>query len=117
MILRIPIRAKPTPRPQAKKGQRAYYPAAYQDYREALEWLIKRAWADAGGGPWLLDPQSVTIEFGPKDILIELSPTESTRKGVRGDIDNLYKGVADALESVGVIENDRQIHEMRCRFS
>ena len=117
MILRIPIRAKPTPRPQAKKGQKAYYPAAYQDYRTELEWLIKQAWLETGGGPWLLDSQSVTIEFGPKDILIELLPAESTRKGVRGDIDNLYKGVADALESVGVIENDRQIHEMHCRFS
>jgi len=116
MILRIPIRAKPTPRPRVRTLQGGYYPAAYQSYKDELEWLIKLAWRDVGGST-LTGPQQVSVEFSTDSTLIEITPTDTTRKGVRGDIDNLYKGVADALESVGVIENDRQIHEMHCRFS
>ena len=116
MLLRIPIRAKPTPRPQAKKGQRAYYPKAYQSYKDQLEWLIKQAWRDVGGST-LTGPQQLTVEFDPDSILIELTPTTTARNNTRGDIDNLYKGVADALETAGVINNDHQIHELHCRFS
>jgi len=116
MILRIPLRAKPTPRPRVRTLQGGYYPAAYQSYKDELEWLIKKAWRDAGGST-LTGPQQASVEFSPDSILIEITPTDTARNGMRADLDNLFKGVGDALESVGVIENDSQIHEMHCRFS
>jgi len=111
MNFTIPIRPRPTPRPRGKQGQRAYYPTEYQSYKDELEWRIKAA---AKGN--YIGPCQIAIGLWPDAIDINITPTDAQRNGLRGDIDNIYKGIADALETAGVIENDRDVHSLVVRF-
>jgi len=116
MLLRIPIRAKPTPRPRVRAGQRsAYYPKAYQSYKNELEWLIKQAWVEAGK-PETEGPYAVSIIAHKDSFLVTIQNSWHQRQGVRGDIDNIQKGCLDALQTVGLIDNDRNVHSLSIRF-
>jgi len=115
MILRIPIRPKPTPRPRAKKGQGAYYPKAYQSYKDELEWLVKQAWVEAGK-PVTKEPYAVTIGVYKDRFDVILSNCWRDRDGLRGDLDNIQKGVLDALQAVGLIDDDRNVHQITISF-
>ena len=111
----VPIRPKPTPRPRAKKGQGAYYPKAYQSYKDELEWLVKQAWVKAGK-PETTKPYSLFVAIYPGEFVVTLSNSTHSRHGVRGDIDNIQKGLIDAMQAVGMIDNDRNVHEVTIRF-
>ena len=113
----IPIRPKPTPRPRVKAGQKgAYYPTNYQAYKDQLEWLIKKAWVEQGK-PKVDLPIRINVSFELDRINIDLMLSDCERDGLRGDVDNYFKGVADALETVGVIDNDRDITEAYLGFT
>ena len=111
----VPIKPRPTPRPRGKAGQKAYYPKDYQSYKDELEWLIKQAWMEAKKTE-TVKPYAVHITVYKDRFDVSIRNSWRERDGVRGDLDNIQKGVVDALQAVGVIEDDRFVHEMTIRF-
>lgn len=87
----IPIVPKPTPRPRLSLKGSVYYADGYKEYLEELGYL----YLQAGGKYYGNDRIKIRIEFC-KNIAV--------KKRNYGDIDNLVKGVLDALS--GVAYND-----------
>ena len=112
----VPIKPRPTPRPRVRSGQKgAYYPKGYQSYKDELEWLTKQAWMEAKKTE-TVKPYSVHITVYKDRFDVSVRNSWRERDSVRGDLDNLQKGIVDALQTVGVIDDDRNVHEMTIRF-
>jgi len=100
----IDIAPKPTPRPRVGKFGTTY-PPAYRQYKKDLNWLVKALRVPKK------DYAVLHVEFGfpyakstPKKDRIEGKPMR-----VKCDLDNTEKGIMDALEKMGVLDNDAQI--------
>ncbi len=104
----LDIQGRPTPRPRFN-GKMAYMPKAYTDYQKALVNLIKAKNLSNG-------------DFCRIHMVFHFAYPKSTPKYRRidglplrqkFDGDNLAKGVMDALEKSGMVEDDRQFYQVR----
>ena len=104
----LDIEGRPTPRPRFN-GKMAYMPKPYNDYQKALVNLIKAQNLSDG-------------DFCRIHMVFHFSYPKSTPKYRRidglplrqkFDGDNLAKGVMDALEKAGMVEDDRQFYQVR----
>tara|TARA_R100000388_G_C7186656_1_gene131379 strand:+ start:385 stop:768 length:384 start_codon:yes stop_codon:yes gene_type:complete len=104
----LDIEGRPTPRPRFN-GKMAYMPKAYNDYQKALVNLIKAQNLSDG-------------DFCRIHMVFHFAYPKSTPKYRRidglplrqkFDGDNLAKGVMDALEKSGMVEDDRQFYQVR----
>jgi len=114
-MYQINLIPKPTPRPRVKtifkNGKRinvTYYPKDYQTYKDNLCLLIKALHIPKG------DYKELWATFGvpyPKHVKGgKKARIESKPMREKFDCDNVCKGLMDALEQAGVLENDRQIY-------
>lgn len=115
----IPVPVVPKERP--KVGNRGvYYSKRYTDFREAVvEDLSRRK-----GIPHALEiPLSLEASFASGGFWLQLRPLVDSSSGsdirrpkkVRGDIDNLIGGVADAIQDAGIVANDSWFFETHAR--
>jgi len=91
--LKIIVRGQPIPAKRVT-GRTLWKAKAYSDYKEFLAWQMKLAWR----------PKCPLVE----DICIK-RVSFYREKNLRADIDNLLKGVMEALALSGYIANDRQV--------
>lgn len=105
----IDIVPMPTPRPRVGKHG-AYNTPKYTQYKRDLGFLLKALHIPKDDYGVLYAtfafPFPKTVKGGEK-AKIEYLPMRD-----KCDCDNLSKGLMDALESVGIIEDDRQIYEL-----
>jgi len=111
MRLFIPIRPRPTPRPRARKGQPAYYPNSYQTYRDELLWRIREARNKAGEHHRFTGPVTIDVIISKEGFDVTITEGHARSRGLRGDVDNIYKGLADGLQKAGIVNDDNQINE------
>ena len=98
----------PTPRPRFN-GKFAYMPKSYNDYQKRLVALL----LELGVPKASYKRISLVFHFSyPKS-----TPKYKRLEGVpllnKFDCDNLAKGVMDALEKAGVVEDDRQFYSIK----
>ena len=103
----IPITPMPTPRPRLGRGG-AYNPKSYSDYKKSLILYIKSLNIDKGDYDYI--HARFYIPF-PKNTP-EKRKIEDLPLKTNFDCDNVIKGLCDALEQSGVIENDRCLWSM-----
>ncbi len=92
----IPIEPKPAPRPRMDKTSgRVYMPEWYKIYKSAIQFYVRKQ------APAYLSADPLFIEMSFQ------KPCEVTSARY-GDIDNLVKGVLDALNGL-MWKDDRQV--------
>ena len=104
----LDIEGKPTPRPRFN-GRVAYMPKSYNDYQKKLVILIQEKNLKKGDFCRI----NITFHFvypksTPKYKLIDGLPLRT-----KFDSDNLAKGVMDALEKAGLVDDDRQFYQLK----
>lgn len=110
------LRIKPRPAPRPRLGKNgAYNPSWYTQYKKDLVILIKSLHIEKK------DYNSLYVVFGlpyPKQVKggqdnkIEAAP----HRIHSGDADNFMKGIKDAIQQAGIIEDDCQIFfETSCK--
>jgi Holliday junction resolvase RusA-like endonuclease len=104
----LDIEGKPTPRPRFN-GRVAYMPKSYNDYQKKLVILIQEKNLKKGDFCRI----NITFHFmypksTPKYKLIDGLPLRTNF-----DTDNLAKGVMDAIEKAGLVEDDRQLYQLK----
>jgi Holliday junction resolvase RusA-like endonuclease len=104
----LDVAGMPTPRPRFN-GKFAYMPKTYTEYQKMLVSLIHSL------GVTNADYRRLHLIFHfeyPKS-----TPKYKRLDGVpllnKFDADNLAKGVMDALQKAGILEDDRQIYDLR----
>jgi len=116
MTYYLEIEPQPTPRPSVNTYTGvAYYPGSYNAYKKALYYLLKNAmkitcmeksnYSEVGAEFYFTYPKSTA-----KKNLIDNAP--HTKKP---DIDNLLKGLMDAMEDAGIFTNDSRAHSIIAR--
>jgi Holliday junction resolvase RusA-like endonuclease len=108
----LPWRAIPKPRPRVTRGgQHTYNPSEYTEWKEAVaEWAVWK------GIPSLHGQCRLDLTFGSETVHVRMIPVVGDRQRalyVTGDIDNLSGGVMDALQDADVLDNDRDVIELR----
>ena len=109
MRLVIPGKPVPASRPRITRGH-AYYPPKYQTWKEAAAWFVKSAGKPVAG------PVKVSILVLPDQIVVDVLPAHHRPAGMWGDADNFAKGVLDALQAGGVLEDDRMVTVLEVRL-
>jgi Holliday junction resolvase RusA-like endonuclease len=109
------LRIKPRPAPRPRLGKNgAYNESWYTKYKKDLIFLLKSAKI-----PLHKKYNELYVVFGlpyPKTVKggqkmkIEGAPHFSDS----GDVDNFTKGIKDALQQAGIIENDCMIYHESC---
>lgn len=117
----LPWTPMPAPRPRAGRGG-VHNPQAYTDWKDNIAWDIKlrsrQSNGDFGDVPvevnLMLYPTAAALQ------IVEADPNDgrdTTRRRLKGDIDNYLKAYLDALQHSGVIVNDRQVVAVRATLS
>ena len=101
------IEPVPCPRPRVTKHGVVYYPKKYRDFKTAIRLLIREQWA--GQEPKDFHYLSAEFYFSYPKSYPKSKRREAAPMRKRCDLDNLAKGLMDALEHEGVIANDRQL--------
>lgn len=98
MIIEIPGRPVAKQRARTVNGH-TYTPPATREYEELVAWsaTAQRARHTLTG-----------------DVLVSMTIT--TRKRLRGDIDNYEKAILDGLVKGGALADDRQVRELNCKL-
>lgn len=97
---KIPMEARPTPRPKVAKNGGVYLPAPYPAYFKDLQTCIKDQYFDKA-----IDPNQ------PVEVLIEVCKRTNPGYTTFGDVDNLAKGILDAMEGI-VYKNDSLVTKL-----
>ena len=103
----LEIEPRPTPRPRLGRYG-VYNHPAYTDYKRNLMWLLKSKSIP------IKDYDSIHARFYftyPKKTA-KKNRIDNAPMRKKCDCDNLVKGLLDALESVKVINNDRQFYSI-----
>ena len=105
------VEPKPTPRPKVRRAGGVYYPNNYSDYKNIL---VSQLTAQKRVQGWEFDPASIravelTFFFAYPKSTAKKRMIDGAICCTKGDLDNLAKGVLDAMEQAGVLPNDRQI--------
>ena len=105
------VEPQPTPRPKVKRAGGVYYPSNYLQYKKRLVEMLVQAHHKQIFSEELSPIHSVELTFffrypksTAKKRLVDLQPCFT-----KADVDNLAKGVLDAMEQAGIIKNDREI--------
>lgn len=117
--MRIHIPLPPSGFQRPRPGKNGGY---YSPHKPALlDWqgLIKNQMR-VGGHSIIEGPVSVHALIGPNETILEILPVVGVQparpKGVKQDLDNLFKFDADALEKYAYF-NDVQIVDLAARFT
>ena len=115
MIFHVPGRPVPQPRPKiSTRGGvgRAYTPAKHpiNDYRQAVEMYAKLAGCELLSGSVTISVQFIFER--PKSHFNKSGLKKDSPAFVNCDIDNLLKGVLDALNGIAFID-DRQVEYVK----
>lgn len=104
----IPGRPVPAPRPSGSAGGKGYYRDPGGRY-DAWKGQVAAEALNALGGQRLDHFGAVILEvrFGRERTLVDVRLLDEDTRG-RADVDNLAKGVMDALEGI-IYLNDRQV--------
>lgn len=88
-------------------------PREYRNWKQAAAQIMRLQ-----RGRWrVTNPCGQDITVHPDGILVVYRDPETERpKGIRGDLDNYGKAVADAAEAAGALENDRLVVNSTIRF-
>lgn len=110
----IPGRCQPKQRPRGS-GKKHYTPTQTKRYEK----VVASAWRAAGLEPVsdldsLDTPIRATVDVYEDHVDVELEALDGPRSTVRGDCDNLAKGVLDALNEIAY-RDDVQITELVVR--
>ena len=101
----------------SKRGQKAYYPAGYQDWLDDATMILR----SVGRGLKVSPGEKVTLRIvlGPDWFEVDIRPLGdvSMRHGLRGDVDNYAKAVMDAVAAAGLVTNDRQVEHLSVSFA
>jgi Holliday junction resolvase RusA-like endonuclease len=96
----LPLRPKPSPR-SGGRFKRRFMPKDYMAWKKQfgmlVPWQAKKSFNGALG-LWVVFIYARPKSHKPGSDMVPV-----------GDVDNLSKGVMDALQDCGVIENDRQV--------
>lgn len=103
----LPIKPMATPRPRAGRFGTHNDPA-YTRYKKNLITLIK--WAKVSKGAYSSLNAKFYFKFPKNTAKYKL--VEGFPKTTKPDIDNLVKGLQDAVEQSGIITNDSRIHKL-----
>lgn len=109
MRLVIPGRPVPASRPRVAHGH-AYYSRRYAEWKEAAAWQVRAAGQRFDG------PVALRVVFHRDSVEVEVVAGPERCSGVSADLDNLVKGVMDALVAGGVLGDDRQVTVLEARF-
>jgi Holliday junction resolvase RusA-like endonuclease len=112
-VIRLEIPGRPVPWQRVRTNQgRFFTPQATRDYEEAVAMLC-RATRESLGETLC----SIDIELYPTKAIVTITPLpdEPARK-IKGDVDNYAKAILDGLQKGQMIENDKQVTELRVSF-
>ena len=111
MITEEPV-AQGRPRISTRGGfARAYDPPKSKEWKRVVEQYVRKAIKEAEGTFPYEGPLRIWMKFImplPKSSHRKRNPPEEQWSTKKPDVDNLYKGVADAMEGI-VYQNDSQI--------
>ena len=109
----LPWRGKPKPRPRfsSTSSHKAYNPAEYTDWKEDIAEFV-----DLSGVPSVHGPCRLDLLFRSQNVNVRVIPIIGERRRamyVTADIDNLSGGIMDALQDAMILDNDRDVYELR----
>lgn len=89
-----------------------FTPRATREYEEMVAWAC-RATRDRIGDV----PCDVEIELYEDRAVVILTPRPDAKKRkLKGDVDNYAKAILDGLQKGQMLEDDRQVNELRLTF-
>lgn len=106
-VVRIDIEPQATPRPKVNKTGHVWYPAGYSDYKAAIAWAIKAKKVPKGNYIGLHAYFYFKYPSSKKTGRTEGAPHQ-----VKPDVDNVAKGLLDAINDAGVLLDDCRISEL-----
>jgi crossover junction endodeoxyribonuclease RusA len=104
VLLKIKPRTKG--RPRHRKGGGTYTPPVTREFEKK----VRDAWVEQHPEGPVDGPVAVNMVVGPDHIRVDVKPIiwVSRPKGVTGDLDNYYKSIQDALNTVA-FHDDKQV--------
>ena len=106
--IRIDIEPQATPRPKVNKTGHVWYPAGYSQYKAAIAWMIKGKRLQKANYMGLVAYFYFTYPASTKKAdRIDGKPHQ-----VKPDVDNVAKGLMDAINDVGILSDDSRISEL-----
>lgn len=108
----LTIEPQPTPRPRVKRMGGVYYPSNYLAYKQALVEQLVANHSDelfAASERPSVAMAELTFYFTYPKSTAKKNRIDHAPCRTKGDLDNLAKGVLDAMEQSGLIANDREL--------
>jgi len=102
----IPLKPRAKPRPRLTKRGYAYTPKSYAEYEKQIATYYK--------GPKFDGPVSVSITLRSKRMTVYITPLDEPDSTIRGDADNICKGILDALNTIAY-DDDKQVQKLSVR--
>ena len=113
-VLAVKIKPRALPAARAKAGQKGYRPRPYQKWAAEVVAELRRIWKNRKP---LEGPLQLKAALGRGSFTIWIDPLEeSTRPGLKGDVDNYCKAILDCVTQAGIIGDDRQVEVLEARF-
>jgi Holliday junction resolvase RusA-like endonuclease len=97
----------PCPRPRVTKAGVTYYPKRYTDYKKAIGLMLKQQWMSREPADFFY--LSAEFYFAYPKSFPKRQREEAAPMRKRCDLDNLVKGLMDAMQDAGMIQDDRQL--------
>lgn len=108
----LQIEPQPTPRPRVKRMGGVYYPSGYLQYKQAL---VEQFVANHSAELFATESRhsyimaELTFYFAYPKSTAKKHRVDNQPCRAKGDLDNLAKGVLDAMEQAGLMTNDREL--------
>ena len=100
------MKPRAKPRPRITKRGYAYTPKTYQEYEKEFASYYK--------GPMFEGTVSINLTIKPKKMIVYITELEAEESKVRGDLDNIAKGVLDALNEIAY-PDDKWVQKLLIR--
>jgi Holliday junction resolvase RusA-like endonuclease len=101
----LQIEPKPTPRPRLGRGGHTYNPPEYTKYKSNLGFLLKSLHIPKQDYSYV----RINFYFSYPQSTSKKNRIDKAPMRYKYDIDNLLKAIFDAMQNVGIIEDDRMI--------
>lgn len=99
------IDPKPTPRPRLGRGGHTFNPANYTKYKKDMIFLLKSLNIPKGDYSYV----RVNFHFPYPKSTSQKNRIDNAQMRYKYDIDNLLKGLFDAMQQAEILQDDRQI--------
>jgi Holliday junction resolvase RusA-like endonuclease len=111
--IRLEIPGRPIPWQRVRTNQgRFFTPKETRDYEEMVALSARMARGRIGDVPC-----DVEIELYEDKAVVILTPRpDAAKRKLKGDVDNYAKAILDGLQKGQMIEDDRQVNELRLSF-